>query len=109
MASSLAPEWFRVRVEKELITPPIQLLCFENISPRGRMNFHDGFNCLFSRLDPFLVLSSELRCYVLSVDMGKIFRLTGRSAVCGFHGIRILGSAPGGGGRSNRDGLGRLP
>ena len=24
------------------------------------MNLHDGFNCLFSRLDPFLVLSSEL-------------------------------------------------
>ena len=44
-----------------------------------------------------------------SVDMGKIFHLTGCSVVCEFHGIRISGSAPGGGGHSNQDGLGRPP
>ena len=39
--------------------------------------------------------------------MEKIFSLTGCSAARGSRGIRIFGSARGGGGRSNRDGLGR--
>ena len=50
---------------------PIQLLCFESVSPRGRMNFHDGFKCLFSHLDPFLVLSSELSLLSFECRYGK--------------------------------------
>ena len=41
--------------------------------------------------------------------MEDVFRLTSCSVVRGFRGIRILGSAPSGGGRGNRDGLGRSP
>ena len=51
---------------EELIIPPIQLLCFENV-----LNIYDGFNCLFSRLDPFLVLSSELLLLSFECCYGK--------------------------------------
>ena len=52
--------------------------------------------------------SSELSAKrTSSADTEKIFRLTSCSAVRGSRGIRILGSARGRGGRSNRVGLGR--
>ena len=90
---------------EELKILPIQFSRFGSVF-LGSTNQHGDTNFFFSRLDPFLVLSSEL-LRASSVDMEKIFRLTGCSVARGSRGIQILGSARGGGGRSNRVGLGR--
>ena len=61
---------------------------------------------LSSRLDPFLILRrvSFFTQKAPSDGVEEIFGLTSCSAVRGFRGIRILGSARDGGGRSNRMG-----
>ena len=74
-----------------------------SISCFGPMNLSDDSNFLFSRLDPFLILRrvNFFTHKAPSDGAEEIFGLTSCSAARGFRGIRILGSARDGGGRSN--------
>ena len=70
------------------------------------MDQSDDNNFLSSRLDPFLILRwvSFFTRKAPSDGAEETFGLTSCSAARRFRGIRILGSARDGGGRSNRMG-----